>query len=100
MHEDHIGIAPPPGVERLASAQGHDAHIHTGGLLECRQQMPEEPRLLSGRGRGHHDEAAALGMRLRMAQRSDPRRTKAQYTEGPAAAGLPPHARARRTRTL
>ena len=50
MHEHDVGIAAAREVERLARAERHDAHLDPGPLLEDRQEVLEEPRLL-GRGR-------------------------------------------------
>ena len=37
MDEHHVGVAAPPGVERLAGAQRHDLHVDAGTRLEQRQ---------------------------------------------------------------
>jgi hypothetical protein len=41
VHEHHIGVAAPAGVERLASALRHDFHVDAGLLLEQRQDVAE-----------------------------------------------------------
>jgi len=57
MDEDHIGIAAPRQIERLAGAQGDDAHLDAVGLFENRQHVAEEAGLLGRGGRGDGDEA-------------------------------------------
>src|SRR6266545_159353 len=57
VHEHDVGIAAPRDIEGLARAQGDDADLDAGLSFEDRQQMVEQPRLLSRRGRGNGDEA-------------------------------------------
>jgi hypothetical protein len=46
VHEDDVGVAAAAGVQRLAGAHGHHAHVDAGGGLEGRQQVAEQARLL------------------------------------------------------
>jgi hypothetical protein len=46
MDQDHVGIAAPAHLERLAGAERHHAHLHAALLLVERQQVLEESRLL------------------------------------------------------
>jgi hypothetical protein len=55
VHEDHIGVATPRGVERLARAQSDHLHVDAGLLLEKRQDVPEEAGVLRGRGGSDDD---------------------------------------------
>ena len=55
VHEDDIGVTAAAGVQRLARAHGHHAHVNACGLLEGRQQVAEQARLLGAGGAGHHD---------------------------------------------
>ena len=61
MHEDHVGIAAPRQVERLAGAEGDDAHLDAAQLLENRQQVAEEAGLLGRGGGGDGDEVVGRG---------------------------------------
>src|SRR4029079_13006872 len=56
VHEHDVGIAALADVERLAGADGDDAHGDTRVLLEFRQQVLEQPRLLGRRRRRDVDE--------------------------------------------
>ena len=67
VHEHHVGVAAPAHVERLAGAERHHAHLDAGLLLEDRQQVLEEARLLGRGGRGDGDEAL---LRLRPARQA------------------------------
>jgi hypothetical protein len=75
VDEDHVGIAAPRHVQRLAGAQRHDLDLDPGRDLEGRQQMAEQARLLGGRGRRHRD--AGL---CRRGQREQRRRGERQET--------------------
>jgi hypothetical protein len=55
VNEDHVRIAPPPDVERLAGAHRDHFHVDALGLRELRQQVTEKPRLLGRRRRGDRD---------------------------------------------
>ena len=65
VHEDHVGIAAPADVQRLARADGDHAHLDAAGLGEGRQQMLEQSRLLGRGGRGHDDELVLRARRGR-----------------------------------
>ena len=41
VHEQHVGIAAPAHVERLAGADRDDPNLDAGRLRECRQQVRE-----------------------------------------------------------
>jgi hypothetical protein len=56
VHEQHVGIAAARHVDGLAGAQGHHLHVDARGLLEQRQDVAEQARLLGGRG-GRDDDA-------------------------------------------
>ena len=49
VHEQHVGVAAPAHVERLPGADGDDANVDAGRLLERRQQVREQARLLGAR---------------------------------------------------
>ncbi len=49
MDEDHIGITPPAGIERLPRALADHTHIDAGLRLEQRQDMGEQAGI-GGRG--------------------------------------------------
>jgi hypothetical protein len=55
MHEHHVGIAAPRGVERLAGAFRDHLDLDIGLGLEDRQQIAEQPGILGRGGRRHHD---------------------------------------------
>src|SRR5262249_42157656 len=55
VHEHHAGGAAPADVERLAGADGDDAHLDAAFLLEHGQQVLEEAALLGRGGRGDGD---------------------------------------------
>jgi hypothetical protein len=55
VHEHHVGVSAPAHVERLAGAERDHAHLDPGLLLEDRQQVLEQARLLGGRGRRDRD---------------------------------------------
>ena len=55
VHEQHVGVAAPRHVERLAGADRDHLDVDAGGLLERRQQVREQARLLGRRGRRHRD---------------------------------------------
>ena len=57
MDEDHVGIATPSGVERLAGALRNHLYFNPGLGLEDRQQIAEQPGVLRRGGRGHNDRA-------------------------------------------
>ncbi len=57
MHEDHIGIAAPADIERLAGAECDHAHRDAGGAGELRQDMAKEAGLLRAGGAGDGDAA-------------------------------------------
>ena len=48
VHEDHVGIAAPTDVERLAGSDGNDIHADPGFGGELREEIAEEARLLGG----------------------------------------------------
>ena len=56
VHEHHVGVAAARDVERLAGAERDHAHLDAGLLLEDRQQVLEQARLLGRRGRRDGDE--------------------------------------------
>ena len=60
VDKQHIGIAAPPHVQRLPSAQRHHLDLNAGGLAERWHQMSEQTRLLGGGG-GRHHQRAGLG---------------------------------------
>jgi hypothetical protein len=44
VHEDHVGIAAPRHVQRLAGAQGDHAHLDAAGLfLKAGSRWPNRP---------------------------------------------------------
>ncbi len=55
VHKDHIGIAPPAGVEGLAGPLRHDLYLDPGLRFEQRQDVAEEARVLR-RGCRRHDD--------------------------------------------
>jgi hypothetical protein len=55
VHEQHVGVAAPAGVERLAGALRHHLHIDAGLGLEQRQDMAEQAGVLRRGGGGDHD---------------------------------------------
>jgi len=55
VHQHHVGIAAPAGIERLAGALRHHLHVDAGLGLEDRQQVAEQAGVLCRRGRGNHD---------------------------------------------
>ena len=55
MHEHHIGIAAPGGVERLAGALRHHLHVDAGLFLEDRQQIAEQAGILRRGRRSDND---------------------------------------------
>ena len=57
VHEHDVGVAAARDVERLAGAERDDAHLDAGLLLEDRQDVPEQARLLGRRRRGDRDES-------------------------------------------
>ena len=59
VHEHDIGIAAARGVEGLAGAERHDAHVDPGLRLEDRQDVAEQAGLL-GRGRRGDDDELVL----------------------------------------
>jgi len=61
VHENHVGIAPPSDVERLAGPHGDDLHADTLRFRELRKQVVEQARLLGGRRRRDRD-GALLGL--------------------------------------
>ncbi len=73
VHEHDVGVAAPREVERLPGAERHDAHLDAGLLLEDRQQIAEQARLLGRRRRRDGDERV-----LRRARRA--RRARAAAT--------------------
>ena len=42
MHEYHVGVTAPSGVERLASPLRHHLHVDAGLRLEQRQDVAEQ----------------------------------------------------------
>ena len=64
VHKEHISVATAGRVQRLAGAQRNHLHIQAAGLLELRQQVREQPRLLGRGGRCHRD-----GLRRHCARR-------------------------------
>src|SRR5690606_38665735 len=68
VHEHHVGVASPPDGERLPGADGDHAHLDARLLLELREQVLEQPRVL-GRGRGRHRDEALLRSERRRCQR-------------------------------
>ncbi len=59
VHEHHVGVAAPAGVERLAGALRDHAHVDAGLLLEQRQDVAEQAGVL-GRGGGGDDDGFVL----------------------------------------
>ena len=59
VHEHDVGVAAAREVERLPGAERDDAHLDAGLLLEYRQQVLEQPRLLGRRRRRDGDESSA-----------------------------------------
>ena len=55
VHEHHVGIAAPAGVERLAGALRDDLHVDAGLGLEQRQDVAEQAGILRRGGRGDDD---------------------------------------------
>ena len=55
VHEHHVGVAAPAGVERLAGALRHHLHVDAGLGLEQRQDMAEQAGVLRRGGGGDHD---------------------------------------------
>jgi hypothetical protein len=60
MDEDDVGVAAPPGLQRLAGALRDHPHLDAGRRLEHRQDVVEQARLLGRGGRGHRDERFLL----------------------------------------
>jgi hypothetical protein len=87
MHEDDVGIAAPRHVQRLAGAQRDDAHLDAAGLLEGRQQVAEQTRLLGRGGRGDGDEALLGGGQ---AGASRPVAARAEQNRRRVIMGFPP----------
>ena len=94
VDEDDIGVAAPREVERLPGAERDDAHLDAGLLLEDRQQVAEQSRLLGRRRRGDGDEALLrLRRRQRRAPAAEPRKMRRATT---MAVLLPGNGRPRR----
>ena len=55
VHKQHIGITPACHVDGLAGAHRDHLGVNPCGLLECRQQVAKQARLLGGRGGCHGD---------------------------------------------
>jgi hypothetical protein len=55
MHEHHIGVAAPAGVERLTGALRQDLHVDSRFRLEQRQDVAEQAGILRRCGGRHHD---------------------------------------------
>ena len=55
VHEHHVGVAAPAGVERLAGALRHHLHVDAGLGLEQRQDVAEQAGILRRGGRGDDD---------------------------------------------
>jgi hypothetical protein len=56
MDKNNIRITAASEFERLAGAERDNAHLDAGLLLEGRQDVPEESRLLGRRRRGDGNE--------------------------------------------
>jgi hypothetical protein len=56
VHEHDVRIAAPRDVQCLARAEGDDAYLYAGLLLEDRQDLPEQSGLLGGGRRRDGDE--------------------------------------------
>ena len=50
VHEQHVGVAAAADVQRLTGADGDDADLDPGRLLEFRQNPAEQAGLLGGGG--------------------------------------------------
>ena len=55
VHKQHVGVAAPAHVYRLAGADRHHLDLYARGFLELGQQIREKPGLLGRGGRSHHD---------------------------------------------
>ena len=55
VHEHHVGIAAPAGVERLTGALRDHLHVDAGLGLEQRQDVAEQAGILRRGGRRHDD---------------------------------------------
>ena len=55
VDEHHVGIAAATRIERLPSPLRDDLHVDAGLLLEHRQDVPEEARVLRRCRRGDDD---------------------------------------------
>ena len=55
VHEHHVGVAAPAGVERLPGALRDHLHVDAGLRLEERQDVAEQAGVLRRCGRGDDD---------------------------------------------
>ena len=74
VDEHDVGVAAAREVERLARAQRDHAHLDAGVLLEHRQQVAEQARLLGRRRRRDDDELLLRACRERGQQEEQRRR--------------------------
>ena len=61
VHEHHVGVAAPAGVERLAGALRDHLHVDAGLGLEQRQDVAEQAGVLGRGGRGDDDRLVLRG---------------------------------------
>ena len=87
VHEHHVGVAAPAGVERLAGALRHHLHVDAGLGLEQRQDVAEQAGVLGRGGRGD-DDRFVLRERGRGEQRE--RRRPMTKCDGVSAWRVPP----------
>jgi hypothetical protein len=61
VDQDDVGVAAPAEFERLPRADGDDVHPTVAELLECREDRPEQARVVRARGRRQAHDTGRCG---------------------------------------